>query len=54
MSEASKLDGQKFTALNGGPLFRFTEAVSVKKLGYRGARTRRAIVTHSFFEVQLR
>ncbi len=23
-----ELDGQKFTALNGGPLFRFTEAVS--------------------------
>ena len=25
---AFELDGQKFTALNGGPLFRFTEAVS--------------------------
>jgi len=23
-----ELDGQKFTALNGGPLFRFTEAIS--------------------------
>ena len=23
-----ELDGQKFTALNGGPLFKFTEAVS--------------------------
>lgn len=25
---AFELDGQKFTALNGGPMFRFTEAVS--------------------------
>jgi predicted 3-demethylubiquinone-9 3-methyltransferase (glyoxalase superfamily) len=25
---AFELDGQKFTALNGGPLFEFTEAVS--------------------------
>jgi predicted 3-demethylubiquinone-9 3-methyltransferase (glyoxalase superfamily) len=25
---AFELDGQKFTALNGGPLFRFTEAIS--------------------------
>jgi predicted 3-demethylubiquinone-9 3-methyltransferase (glyoxalase superfamily) len=25
---AFELDGQKFTALNGGPLFKFTEAVS--------------------------
>src|SRR5689334_21421345 len=23
-----ELDGQKFTALNGGPLFKFTEAIS--------------------------
>jgi predicted 3-demethylubiquinone-9 3-methyltransferase (glyoxalase superfamily) len=25
---AFELDGQKFTALNGGPIFKFTEAVS--------------------------
>jgi predicted 3-demethylubiquinone-9 3-methyltransferase (glyoxalase superfamily) len=25
---AFELDGQKFTALNGGPLFKFTEAIS--------------------------
>ena len=25
---AFELDGQKFTAINGGPLFRFTEAIS--------------------------
>jgi predicted 3-demethylubiquinone-9 3-methyltransferase (glyoxalase superfamily) len=25
---AFELDGQKFTALNGGPMFKFTEAVS--------------------------
>ncbi len=25
---AFELDGQKFTALNGGPMFRFTEAIS--------------------------
>jgi predicted 3-demethylubiquinone-9 3-methyltransferase (glyoxalase superfamily) len=25
-----ELDGQKFTALNGGPLFKFTEAVSLQ------------------------
>jgi predicted 3-demethylubiquinone-9 3-methyltransferase (glyoxalase superfamily) len=28
MTAAFELDGQKFTALNGGPIFRFTEAVS--------------------------
>ncbi len=28
MTVAFELDGQRFTALNGGPLFRFTEAVS--------------------------
>ena len=28
MTVAFELDGQPFTALNGGPLFRFTEAVS--------------------------
>lgn len=28
LSIAFELDGQKFTALNGGPVFRFTEAVS--------------------------
>jgi predicted 3-demethylubiquinone-9 3-methyltransferase (glyoxalase superfamily) len=26
---AFELDGQKFTALNGGPLFKFTEAISL-------------------------
>jgi predicted 3-demethylubiquinone-9 3-methyltransferase (glyoxalase superfamily) len=26
---AFELDGQKFTALNGGPAFRFTEAISM-------------------------
>src|ERR1700688_2861003 len=25
---AFELDGQKFTALNGGPMFKFTEAIS--------------------------
>ncbi len=28
MTVAFRLDGQDFTALNGGPVFRFTEAVS--------------------------
>lgn len=28
MTAEFELDGQKFTALNGGPLFKFTEAVS--------------------------
>jgi predicted 3-demethylubiquinone-9 3-methyltransferase (glyoxalase superfamily) len=28
MTVAFELDGQKFTALNGGPIFKFTEAVS--------------------------
>jgi predicted 3-demethylubiquinone-9 3-methyltransferase (glyoxalase superfamily) len=28
MTVAFELDGQKFTALNGGPLFKFTEAIS--------------------------
>jgi predicted 3-demethylubiquinone-9 3-methyltransferase (glyoxalase superfamily) len=28
MTVAFELDGQKFTALNGGPVFKFTEAVS--------------------------
>jgi predicted 3-demethylubiquinone-9 3-methyltransferase (glyoxalase superfamily) len=28
MTVAFELDGQEFTALNGGPVFRFTEAVS--------------------------
>ena len=28
MTVAFELEGQKFTALNGGPLFKFTEAVS--------------------------
>ena len=28
MTIAFELDGQPFTALNGGPLFRFTEAIS--------------------------
>jgi predicted 3-demethylubiquinone-9 3-methyltransferase (glyoxalase superfamily) len=28
MTVAFDLDGQEFTALNGGPLFRFTEAIS--------------------------
>jgi hypothetical protein len=26
---AFELDGQKFTALNGGPMFKFTEAISL-------------------------
>src|SRR4051812_12982431 len=29
MTVAFELDGQAFTALNGGPLFKFTEAVSL-------------------------
>lgn len=28
MTASFELDGQKFTALNGGPLFKFTEAIS--------------------------
>ncbi|MGH8660414.1 MAG: VOC family protein [Burkholderiales bacterium] len=28
MTVAFKLDGQEFTALNGGPVFKFTEAIS--------------------------
>jgi predicted 3-demethylubiquinone-9 3-methyltransferase (glyoxalase superfamily) len=28
MTVAFELDGQEFTALNGGPLFKFTEAIS--------------------------
>jgi len=28
MTAAFELDGQEFTALNGGPLFKFTEAIS--------------------------
>ncbi|HEY7206546.1 MAG TPA: VOC family protein [Methylomirabilota bacterium] len=30
LSVSFELDGQAFTALNGGPLFRFTEAVSLQ------------------------
>ena len=30
MTVAFELDGQSFTALNGGPLFKFTEAVSLQ------------------------
>ena len=30
MTVAFELDGQTFTALNGGPLFKFTEAVSLQ------------------------
>jgi predicted 3-demethylubiquinone-9 3-methyltransferase (glyoxalase superfamily) len=29
MTAAFELDGQDFTALNGGPLFKFTEAISL-------------------------
>jgi predicted 3-demethylubiquinone-9 3-methyltransferase (glyoxalase superfamily) len=29
MTVAFELDGQDFTALNGGPLFKFTEAISL-------------------------
>lgn len=29
LSIAFELDGQKFTALNGGPMFKFTEAISL-------------------------
>jgi predicted 3-demethylubiquinone-9 3-methyltransferase (glyoxalase superfamily) len=29
MTISFELDGQKFTALNGGPLFKFTEAISL-------------------------
>jgi predicted 3-demethylubiquinone-9 3-methyltransferase (glyoxalase superfamily) len=29
MTVAFELDGQAFTALNGGPLFKFTEAISL-------------------------
>ena len=29
MTVAFELDGQQFTALNGGPLFKFTEAISL-------------------------
>ena len=29
MTVAFELDGQKFTALNGGPVFKFTEAISL-------------------------
>jgi len=29
MTVAFELDGQEFTALNGGPLFKFTEAISL-------------------------
>jgi predicted 3-demethylubiquinone-9 3-methyltransferase (glyoxalase superfamily) len=30
MTVAFELDGQKFTALNGGPIFKFTEAISLQ------------------------
>ena len=30
MTVAFELDGQQFTALNGGPIFKFTEAVSLE------------------------
>jgi predicted 3-demethylubiquinone-9 3-methyltransferase (glyoxalase superfamily) len=30
MTVAFELDGQSFTALNGGPLFKFTEAISLQ------------------------
>jgi predicted 3-demethylubiquinone-9 3-methyltransferase (glyoxalase superfamily) len=30
MTVEFELDGQRFTALNGGPLFRFTEAISLQ------------------------
>lgn len=30
LSVAFELDGQTFTALNGGPIFRFTEAISLQ------------------------
>jgi len=30
MTVAFELDGQEFTALNGGPLFKFTEAISLE------------------------
>jgi len=29
MTVAFELDGQEFTALNGGPMFKFTEAISL-------------------------
>src|SRR5262245_17543515 len=29
MTVAFELDGQQFTALNGGPVFKFTEAISL-------------------------
>ena len=32
MNVAFEIDGQKFTALNGGPVFKFNEAVSLQVL----------------------
>ena len=53
MTVEFELDGQKFTALNGGPVFKFNEAVSLQRIaairkrstttgtGYRRAATPR-------------
>ena len=35
MNLAFELDGQTFTALNGNPLFKFTEAILVVQCDYR-------------------
>jgi predicted 3-demethylubiquinone-9 3-methyltransferase (glyoxalase superfamily) len=44
MTVTFELDGQEFYALNGGPVFKFNEAISlcVTPAGYRRARTARA------------
>jgi len=44
MTASFQLDGQEFVALNGGPLFRFTEAVSFVVNLRRGMMTHRETI----------
>ena len=53
MTIAFKLDGQKFGALNGGPVFKFTEAISfVVNCKNQKGRSHRPRVDGSFFSFQ--
>jgi len=42
MTLAFELDGQPFTALNGGPIFKFNEAISLQ---FIATRRRKSIIT---------
>jgi predicted 3-demethylubiquinone-9 3-methyltransferase (glyoxalase superfamily) len=52
MTVAFQLEGQEFTALNGGPQFKFTEAISLVvnslALGQLGRRSEAAITRASW------